>query len=115
MEVMNARDWFFRDRWGEMQAEIDALPISEDQKSRLWQQQAATRFAGERVDGEPSYDPTKYRWNVEPDPSDEQCRKCYAWRRFPIGQRHFGFAWWRTCSNRGDCPCEHHRDEFWVG
>jgi hypothetical protein len=45
-------------------------------------------------------------------PEDGTCRECFEWRRFPDGQEHFGFAWWRTCGR--DCGHEHHKDEEWV-
>ena len=49
----------------------------------------------------------------EPEPDDGTCRKCYEWRRYPPGQEHFGYAWWRTCPDW--CECEHHKNEIWRG
>ena len=58
----------------------------------------------------PKYNPSRYTWSSVP--IDDQCPRCYEWRRFPPGQRHFGFAWWRICS-RG-CTCGHHKEEMWM-
>ena len=46
-------------------------------------------------------------------PDSETCRLCYEWRMYPDCQKHFGYAWWRTCSQ--DCSCEHHKGEVWIG
>jgi hypothetical protein len=43
---------------------------------------------------------------------DGMCPVCYEWRRYPPGQEHFGWSWWRTCAR--DCPCAHHADEVWL-
>jgi hypothetical protein len=59
----------------------------------------------------PNYNPTEYRWNATPD-QDGTCRLCYEWRRFPPGQRHFGYAWWRMCPST--CGCAHHAGETWM-
>jgi hypothetical protein len=44
-------------------------------------------------------------------PDDDTCRECYEWRRYPPGQEHFGWAWWRKC---GRCDHEHHKNEVWL-
>jgi hypothetical protein len=56
------------------------------------------------------YDPAQYEWSATP--TTDLCRVCYEWRRFPPGQRHFGYAWWRVCPH--DCPCDHHAGEVWI-
>jgi len=45
-------------------------------------------------------------------PDDGTCLDCYEWRYYPVGQRHFGQCWWRTCDQR--CGCEHHKTEIWL-
>jgi hypothetical protein len=45
-------------------------------------------------------------------PDDGTCLTCYEWRRYPSGQEHFGWAWWRTCAH--GCACAHHADEVWL-
>ena len=45
-------------------------------------------------------------------PPDGQCLSCYEWHRYPSGQEHFGWAWWRTCDH--GCGCAHHADEVWL-
>jgi hypothetical protein len=45
-------------------------------------------------------------------PEDGICHECYQWRRYPSGQEHFGWAWWRTCDH--GCGCAHHADEVWL-
>jgi hypothetical protein len=49
---------------------------------------------------------------AEGPPDGGTCLSCYDWRRYPGGQRHFGWAWWRTCAH--GCPCAHHADEVWL-
>jgi hypothetical protein len=58
----------------------------------------------------PDYRAEKYRWNSLP-PDDGTCRECYAWRRFPPPQRHFGYVWVLLC---GGCDHAHHQDEVWM-
>jgi len=69
----------------------------------------------------PDYDPAgyhadwpdgwvSYHWGPPPE---NQCLLCYEWRRYPMGQRHFGFAWWRIC-NSNTCTCAHHETEVWY-
>ncbi len=48
-------------------------------------------------------------WQDPPD--DGTCTECFEWRRYPPGQEHFGFAWWRTCHG---CDHKHHEDEVWL-
>jgi hypothetical protein len=51
---------------------------------------------------------------VDP-PDDGTCRDCYEWRYYPVGQRHFGQAWWRTCEHDGSrCDHPHHLEEVWI-
>ena len=45
-------------------------------------------------------------------PEPGQCPLCYEWRRYPPGQEHFGFAWWRIC--QPGCVCAHHDNEVWL-
>jgi len=89
---------FFRD-WTD--AQIARLPA---ETFNTLVQREAHRFQGDE------YNPSRYQWG-EP-PTTDVCRVCYAWRRYPVGQRHFGFAWWRICD--ANCPHEHHRDEVWL-
>jgi hypothetical protein len=49
---------------------------------------------------------------MQPEPEDGTCRRCYQWRRYPPGQEHFGYAWWRICPH--GCDCAHHADEIWI-
>ena len=58
-----------------------------------------------------TYRASDYVWT--PTPPDAQCGLCYEWRRYPEGQRHFGFAWWRICDSMS-CSCAHHTDETWT-
>jgi len=60
----------------------------------------------------PDFEATKYRWD-HVTPEDGICRLCYQWRRYPVGQRHFGFTWFRVCSE--SCVCEHHGSDVWIG
>ena len=89
------------------QAQIEASSVSEDERSRLYQETGRQMFAG--------YDPAAYRWSVEPPP-DGLCLPCYVWRRYPLGQRHFGFTWFRVCEDAPPpwgCRCAHHETETW--
>jgi hypothetical protein len=45
-------------------------------------------------------------------PDDGTCLTCCEWRRYPPGQEHFGWAWWRICGH--DCAHPHHADEVWL-
>ncbi|MBP2704425.1 hypothetical protein JOL79_11430 [Microbispora sp. RL4-1S] len=45
-------------------------------------------------------------------PPPDECLKCYEWRRFPEGQAHFGWGWWRICPHT--CGCKHHETEVWL-
>ena len=55
------------------------------------------------------YKKDNYSW--EKTPSDTQCLKCNEWRRFPPGERHFGYGWFKTCDQ--DCKCGCHNEEIW--
>ena len=46
------------------------------------------------------------------EPADSACPQCYRWERFPPGERHFGFAWWRQCD--WVCSCTHHSKGIWI-
>lgn len=79
---------------------------------------AAIRHAPKEVMGSADqsvpYDPTRYLWSareVLAEYSDE-CRECYEPRQYPRGQRHFGWALWRTCDP--GCSHVHHADEVWI-
>jgi hypothetical protein len=45
--------------------------------------------------------------------TESGCPTCYEWRRFPGGQKHFGWVWWKLCD--WECPHAHHRGEVWYG
>ncbi len=62
------------------------------------------------IDFKEWYDHKKYLWKKPT--KDLPCQICYEWRRFPKGQRHFGYAWWRICSK--ECTCSHHKEEVWM-
>lgn len=47
----------------------------------------------------------------QPAPDDGTCTECFEWRRYPPGQEHFGFAWFKICG--GLCEHEHHDHEVW--
>ena len=96
------------DGFDRRQQEIDALTVSEDEKSELYQQSGRALAKSNGWD----YNADKYQWSLEPPLEAETCRDCYEWRRYPIGQRHFGFAFWKRC--HWDCGHSHHADEMWM-
>jgi len=80
-------------------------------KSQQWLSEPRHRRLEElRAKYRPS--PARAEFGPEPPPDDAACRLCYEWRRYPAGQEHFGWSWWRICSH--GCPCEHHKDEVWI-
>jgi len=54
------------------------------------------------------YRAERYLWASLPPVEDNMCVECYDYRRFPIGQRHLGYSWWRICPQ--GCPHEHHQE-----
>jgi hypothetical protein len=91
--------------WNRQQA-IERWPISEEMKNRAYQRSVAL------IPDFGTYRASNFLWNIEP-PDDGICRLCYEWRRYPVGQRHFGFSWWRTCK-LDHCSCEHHKTVVWM-
>lgn len=87
---------------------IETRTISEEDKSLAYQRLGAEYFGALDL----AYDPAAYQWSPAPAAADATCRDCYEWRRYPLGQRHFGFAWWRRCDN--SCTHPHHADEIWI-
>ena len=83
--------------------------IGDEQFNALVQAEAAAFFEQR---GYGVYDASQYIWHKDPPSDHTLCSRCYAWRRYPPGQRHFGYAGWRVCAN--DCTCAHHRDEIWI-
>jgi hypothetical protein len=60
------------------------------------------------------YDHKIFSWAcVPPFP---MCMWCFEWRRYPKGQRHFGWAAWMRCGflNEKSCDCAHHEHEVWM-
>jgi hypothetical protein len=78
--------------------------------NKLVQKAAAELVRSGMIGG--SYDPSQFAWSAEP-PDDGTCRECYTWRRYPPGQRHFGYVWFHTCHNPA-CNHAHHTEEVWM-
>lgn len=100
----------FIPNFDERLASIAASSLSEAEKSVAYQAAAADYF---RAEGGEPYNAADYEWSIEPPDDDDTCRTCYEWRRYPQGQQHFGFAWWRVCDSRL-CDHEHHLTEVWM-
>lgn len=101
------------------------LPAGQPDIPRYWCTECGLPDApvGQKFDLEPTSCPRcgcPWRWHgriadrdgTAEGPPDGACLSCYEWRRYPGGQSHFGWAWWRTCAH--DCPCAHHADEVWL-
>lgn len=58
------------------------------------------------------YNENEYLWNSLPLEDVLECELCYEWKRYPRGQRHFGYAWFRKCGC--GCNCDHHKNEIWM-
>jgi hypothetical protein len=85
------------------QLEIEAMALSDVEADRLYQQSARDFLTV-------PYDPTAHLWDKPTDAT--LCPVCFEWRRYPIGQRHFGWGWWRVCAL--NCTHAHHADEVWL-
>lgn len=73
--------------------------VGDDAYNAMVQRSAGTRW--------PGYLPDGWCWDGQPPSTNEpMCHACIAWRRFPPGQRHMGFSWWRICGP--ECACRHH-------
>lgn len=89
--------------------DFDDAQIAELRDSRFNElvQAEASRIFGSQ------YDASQYCWDASPPDGDEDvCRECNEWRRYPPGQRHFGFRWVRTCKSYCECAC--HEKEIWI-
>jgi hypothetical protein len=57
-----------------------------------------------------AYDPESYSWQAARP--EDICGRCYSWRRYPPGQRQFGYVGMRICPD--SCCCVHHDTEIWL-
>lgn len=89
-----------RDNFGSLQKEAESLPF--DEQNRRYQE------LGKALLGD-SYNASEYRWTAM-NPNPAAC-SCYEWQRYPIPQRHFGFANYCVC---GICKCSCHVGQIWL-
>lgn len=134
--LKDRRDASLEDHLNEVPSKLrwDELPEGEPDKIRTW---CTNCGLPDPPEGPPSYYQgrekklpcprcgSRWRWSgrvcdadgsaTEP-PQDVECLKCYEWRPYPQGQKHFGWSFWLT-HRLARCPysCEHHATEMWEG
>lgn len=70
--------------------------------NKLVQREAARLFEG--------YNPNDHDWSATPTAPAPLCESRYEWKRYPVGQRHFGYFWAGWCKDKDNC--KYHKDEI---